>query len=92
MAGTKAGGLKASLTNQKRFGKDFYRAIGRRGGQNASNPALARIAGAKGGKISKRGPAKDKRDLTARELEKAEEAKKLDAILEKLDKRNLEQN
>lgn len=66
MAGTKAGGKKAALTNIARHGKDFYRDIGRRGGQNghtggfAANPALARIAGAKGGKISRRGPAKPK--------------------------------
>ena len=38
--------------------------IGRKGGKNghtggfAANPALARIAGAKGGRISHRGPAK----------------------------------
>lgn len=64
MAGTKAGGLKAAQTNRTRYGKDFYRDIGRRGGQNghtggfAANPELARIAGAKGGHMSKRGPAK----------------------------------
>lgn len=43
---------------------NFYREIGRIGGQNghtggfASNPALARIAGAKGGRIGRRGKAK----------------------------------
>lgn len=60
MAGTTAGGKKASETNKKRFGADFYREIGRIGGSRghtggfASNPELARIAGAKGGRISRR--------------------------------------
>lgn len=63
MAGTKAGGIKARNTNYELHGRDFYKRIGQKGGQNghtggfASNPELARIAGAKGGKISKRGPA-----------------------------------
>ena len=60
MAGTKAGGKKAAATNLERHGKDFYREIGAKGGRNghtggfASNPELAKIAGAKGGRISKR--------------------------------------
>lgn len=60
MAGTKAGGQKAAATNLERHGKDFYREIGAKGGRNghtggfASNPELAKIAGAKGGRISKR--------------------------------------
>lgn len=64
MSGTKAGGLKAAQTNRQKYGKEFYSQIGRKGGQNghtggfAANPALARIAGAKGGRISRRGPAK----------------------------------
>lgn len=64
MAGTKQGGLKAAATNKARYGAEFYSRIGRKGGQNghtggfATNKALARIAGAKGGRISKRGPAK----------------------------------
>ncbi len=66
MVGTKVGGLKAAATNLERHGKDFYREIGRKGGKNghtggfAANPALARIAGAKGGKINRRGPSKKK--------------------------------
>lgn len=59
MAGTKAGGLKAA---QKNLAKDpnFYAKIGAKGGKNgttggfAANPELARIAGAKGGRISRR--------------------------------------
>ncbi|MBQ1373045.1 hypothetical protein IJJ54_03480 [Candidatus Saccharibacteria bacterium] len=64
MAGTKAGGRKAAATNKSKYGKDFYAEIGRKGGQNghtggfAANPELAKIAGAKGGRISKRGKAK----------------------------------
>ena len=63
MAGTKVGGKKAA---QKNLAKDpnFYAKIGRKGGQNghtggfAANPQLARITGAKGGRISRRGKAK----------------------------------
>lgn len=64
MSGTKAGGLKASITNIKLHGSDFYKRIGQIGGRNghtggfAANRELASIAGRKGGKISKRGKAK----------------------------------
>jgi general stress protein YciG len=64
MAGTRAGGKKAAATNIKKYGEDFYKDIGAKGGRNghtggfASNPTLAKIAGAKGGRLSKRGPAK----------------------------------
>ena len=64
MAGTKAGALKASKTNKLLHGDDFYKRIGKIGGQNghtggfAANPELARRAGAKGGRISRRGKAK----------------------------------
>lgn len=64
MVGTKAGGLKAAATNKKLHGKDFYKRIGKKGGQNghaggfAADRELARAAGAKGGRISRRGPAK----------------------------------
>lgn len=66
MAGTKAGGTKAAATNKKKYGSDFYAEIGRKGGKNghtggfAANPELAREAGRKGGKISRRGPSKNK--------------------------------
>ena len=66
MAGTKAGGLKAKITNLERHGEDFYRNIGRKGGKAGrtggfyANRDLARIAGAKGRKISRRGKAKPK--------------------------------
>lgn len=65
MSGIKYGGLKARDTIYKKHGKDYYRNIGRLGGKKtgvkkgfACNPELARIAGKKGGKISKRGRAK----------------------------------
>ena len=60
MAGTKAGGAKAAATNKLKHGADFYQRIGAKGGRNghtggfASNPALAKIAGKKGGTISRR--------------------------------------
>ena len=60
MAGTKAGGVKAANTNKQRHGADFYAKIGSKGGVNghtggfAANRELARIAGAKGGRISRR--------------------------------------
>ena len=60
MAGTLAGGKKAAKTNILKYGKDFYARIGAKGGRNghtggfAANPALARIAGAKGGRKSRR--------------------------------------
>ena len=64
MAGTKAGGRKARKTNYEKYGDDFYKRIGARGGKLghtggfAANPELAKIAGRKGGKKSKRGKAK----------------------------------
>lgn len=66
MPGTKAGGRKAAETNRKKYGREFYAEIGRKGGRNghtggfAANPELARRVGKIGGKISKRGPAKNK--------------------------------
>lgn len=60
MAGTKLGGKKAAETNIKRYGKDFYRIQGAKGGKAGTtggffaNRELARTAGAKGGRISRR--------------------------------------
>ncbi len=67
MAGTKAGGQKAAATNKTRHGADFYAKIGAKGGMNghtggfAANRELARQAGAKGGRISRRGKAANKK-------------------------------
>lgn len=60
MAGTKAGGKQAAATNRTKYGADFYSKIGAMGGKVGRtggfyvNRELARIAGAKGGRISKR--------------------------------------
>ncbi len=60
MAGTIAGGQLAAATNKRKYGRDFYAKIGALGGKNGhtggfyANRELARIAGRKGGKISKR--------------------------------------
>lgn len=64
MAGTKEGGVKAAKSNYERYGKDFYAKIGAIGGKKGktggfyANRELARIAGRKGGIISRRGAAK----------------------------------
>lgn len=74
MAGTKAGGKKAAITNRQNHGSDFYARIGAIGGRNghtggfASNPELAKRAGAIGGRKSKRGKAKNPKGMT--ELDK----------------------
>lgn len=65
MSGTIEGGKAAAKTNKQRHGEDFYARIGAKGGAVTgvekgfrANRELARIAGAKGGSISKRGKAK----------------------------------
>lgn len=72
MSGTLEGGKKACKTNLKKYGKDFYANIGRKGGKNGHSGGFAsdkvgkdgltgyeraRVAGKKGGEISKRGKA-----------------------------------
>lgn len=63
MARTREGGLKTKAKNLAR-NPDFYKDIGRIGGMAsntggfAASRELARIAGAKGGRISRRGKAK----------------------------------
>lgn len=60
MAGTKAGGKAAAATNKTKHGADFYARIGAMGGKKGhtggffANRELARVAGAKGGRISRR--------------------------------------
>lgn len=60
MAGTKAGGQAAAATNKAKYGSDFYSKIGAKGGKLGrtggffANRDLAREAGAKGGRISRR--------------------------------------
>lgn len=64
MAGTKAGGQKAAATNKAKYGKDFYARIGQMGGKLGrtggfyANRELAREAGRRGGRISRRGVAR----------------------------------
>lgn len=60
MAGTKTGGQAAAATNKAKYGADFYARIGAMGGTKGktggfyANRELARVAGAKGGRISRR--------------------------------------
>lgn len=61
MSGTIIGGKRAAETNKQRYGSDFYKIQGAKGGKIGrtggfyANRELARIAGAKGGSVSKRG-------------------------------------
>lgn len=70
MAGTRTGGINARNTNYKRYGQDFYREIGRKGGKSGGMKGFAimdkekvRLAGAKGGRKSRREPSKNKEEL-----------------------------
>lgn len=59
---TPEGGRKVAITNKKLYGEDYYKRIGAMGGKAqttkpkgfAANRALARSAGAIGGRISRR--------------------------------------
>ena len=93
MAGTKAGGAKSAVANKLRHGKDFYARIGRMGGKKGTTGGFAsdkkgkdgltgyeraKIAGAKGGKLSRRGPAKrlteDEIETIKAEIKEADDA------------------
>lgn len=60
MAGTRDGGKAAAKTNKEKYGADFYAKIGAKGGEKGrtggffANRDLAREAGRKGGRISRR--------------------------------------
>jgi uncharacterized protein len=60
MAGTVKGGKLAAEKNKEKYGSDFYAKIGAKGGKKSrtggffANRELARVAGAKGGRISRR--------------------------------------
>lgn len=74
MAGSKEGGRKAALTNKLKYGEDYYKNIGRKGGKKCNSGGFASLKvgkdgltgaerakkyGAIGGKRSKRGKAKN---------------------------------
>lgn len=70
MAGNKEGGLKAAETNRQKHGEDFYSKLGRLGGKVtgtkkgfAANPALAKVAGRKGGRTSRRKAKNETKEL-----------------------------
>jgi general stress protein YciG len=60
MAGTSSGGVSAMKTNKKLYGEDFAKVIGQLGGSVkgrkgfATNRKLAKKAGKRGGKVSRR--------------------------------------
>lgn len=60
MPGTKQGGLSAAKTNKDKYGADYYKRIGAMGGKLGrtggfyADRELARRAGAKGGRLSRR--------------------------------------
>lgn len=77
MSGSVIGGLKCAKSNKEKFGEDWYREIGRKGGCKATtkpkgfaaNPGLARSAGAAGGRKSRRGkPVSDEYVETRRKI------------------------
>ena len=61
MPGNHTGGLRTAQTIKKKYGPDYYREIGRKGGKKlvpkgfAINRDLARKCGQVGGRLSKRG-------------------------------------
>lgn len=74
MPGNQLGGIKAAQTNIQRYGNNFYKHIGAKGGLNGRTGGFAsdkvgedgltgkqraKIAGKLGGTISRRGPVKD---------------------------------
>ena len=79
MAGSIEGGRKAALTNKLKHGPDFYKRIGHLGGTSGKHNGgfasskrgkdgltgseRAKIAGAKGGRKSRRGKAKHETNI-----------------------------
>ena len=73
MAGNREGGLKTAKTNIERYGKDYYKKLCRKashpgtggfaslkvGKDGLTGLQRAKIAGRKGGTISRRGKSKD---------------------------------
>ncbi len=76
MPGNAIGGHRAAETNKKRYGKDFYARIGKKGGElgttggfaaGEEGRARARKYGAIGGRISRR--RKSETEATASEIQ-----------------------
>ena len=76
MSGSVSGGKKAAQTNKRKYGENFYANIGAKGGRNGNTGGFAsnlvgkdgltgkeraKIAGAKGGRAGRRGPATAKK-------------------------------
>lgn len=65
--------MKTAQKIKEKYGSDFFARIGKIGGEAcvpkgfAANPELAKRAGSRGGKISKRGPAKKKKEENVQE-------------------------
>lgn len=49
MAGTKDGGRKTAITNKKKYGDDYYRKIGAKGGKNGNTGGFAALDKGKDG-------------------------------------------
>ena len=74
MSGTKLGGKKTAQTNKEKYGENYYKELGRKGG-SVKHPEtrwfnthrdLASKLGKKGGHISKRGKSKNNFKLEVR--------------------------
>lgn len=84
MSGNREGGKKAAIVNKERHGADYYKRIGALGGSKShpetrpftKNPELARRAGEKGGRMSKRGASKEPREHKPVEIKPTTEAEK----------------
>lgn len=69
MAQTKDGAKLAAQTLRQKYGEDYYKKIGKMGGKAGTtggfyaNRDLASQAGAKGGRISRRGKSNDKKSI-----------------------------
>lgn len=83
MSGTKAGGQKIKETNLRKYGKNYYKEIGRKGGKAKVPKGFAvmdkeahKMASKKGGTISKR-PKSIKYDMAYEDIHTKPETKKL---------------
>lgn len=72
MAGSRATGIKAAVTNKLRHGEEYYKLIGKKGGTAGTGHAFAHgkvspsIAGHIGGQLSIRGVKQTKEELEYR--------------------------